>query len=417
MEALKDFSEKEQAAFSFILKNEQAVSKIVTDVEDIKLYLGYSCTSEFVLTLKNANGAPTDESNCYDFSKGYLTKQGDKYVLSGESVGCEDINNLFDLIKAAKADDIREPFSVTFTDAEFSYFLYKEPDVCYAQVPYVFNVYIESVAQAITEKANISESFLNDREKALLPLMRDFEKLWKLEFIADKYEPVEFPALRPLIREYGYTKLLRLLDKLSENIKAQTVENTIERLTLEINNKEYEPLIREILALIDDSQRDYPSKAESLCPAEKLDFMRNEIDTVMSSQGYIGTYPDYFKTGKLNGIHLVAFDGTSRILGFGKNVECHISSRFVYTIDGLAINFICGARFPKKDEPEGDVYSCMFNDDSTVMRSLKLDIHVEEELYELKESVVSAANAAVKAAELKRLTKYEKELVNEGFIF
>ena len=38
MEALKDFSEKEQAAFSFILKNEQAVSKIVTDVEDIKLY-------------------------------------------------------------------------------------------------------------------------------------------------------------------------------------------------------------------------------------------------------------------------------------------------------------------------------------------------------------------------------------------
>ncbi|MGN0115339.1 MAG: hypothetical protein ACI396_08425 [Acutalibacteraceae bacterium] len=88
MQVLKDFSEKEQAAFSMILMNGQAVSKIVTDVEDIKLYLGYSCTSEFVLTLKNASGAPTDESNCYDFSKGNLTKRGDKYILSGESVRC-----------------------------------------------------------------------------------------------------------------------------------------------------------------------------------------------------------------------------------------------------------------------------------------------------------------------------------------
>ncbi len=176
--------------------------------------------------------------------------------------------------------------------------------------------------------------------------------------------------------------------------------------------QKYEPLWRELYNLLVKTQKEYSSKA-SVAFSELLDETRNNIQKLLESHGYSGTYPDFVKSGAIRGIRLADSYGMSYFTGTEKNVVYHIHCTEECFNKHLMIEFICGTKLLRKNDTAGDAYSCLFNAKG---RSFFQTISYESDYInndgELEtNNLEQRVQIAVKKAELQKLTKEERKAI------
>ncbi|MEE1019090.1 MAG: DUF3878 family protein [Acutalibacteraceae bacterium] len=409
MEQPNCFPETVQKAFDFLL-NVGGISAfaITTDGDNTNISFSYSFGTNITLVLKNSSGAPIGEYDGYNFSPDSLEKHGDRFILSGETFTCD----------SDSSEESYEKFAITFTDARAEISLYNASERVFCKTPWD---YLQSVALAIGDRANFSESILNEKEKSLLPLINEINMLLPLLseknksyyiYPDDEIPSPDFSNLKSYAQKYDYSELVCLIEELENNYGGKKHDKFLKRLINALNLQKYEPLFREIYALIKDTQSDYPTEFADSCPPDMLNSIRNEIESKLHENGYNGTYPDFVKTGKLNGIHMVQSYDVDYIVGFEKNAAHHIHCNEQYSENDVNIKFLCGFERLRDNEPS-DVYSCMFNSKGKkFFQSFFVDIDMNSDAEEQRQTVDKFTKIAIKKAELKRLTKEERKAAN-----
>ena len=349
------------------------------------------------LTLKNVNNAPSDKED---------------YLCVNLSIGFKEAENRFCLLGELEhpIDDTAELFALSFESAEVDIDIY---NACNHQLfwdnPWT---HLKSICTSINIKSEIPHNYCNSKEKALLPIIREIDKLncW---FEVPEENPYSFSELKRLAIKYGYNKIEKMLSKL-ETLKPDDSKcfKLFNKLINTLCEQQYEPLWRDIYNRIADSQAEYPDEVESLCDKKLLANIRNDIQKLMESKGYIGEYPNFVKDAVLNGVHLVRSYDMAYWVGMGEKSQYHIHCFESLEENGyLTIQFLCGTALLKKDEIEQgtDIYGCLFNARgrrffSTVHHYIPMNDELDAQADDLEESIT----IAVKKTECIKLNKSER---------
>lgn len=396
----KEKEEKFEKDFAVLGATSKSALKHLLDCEfwpeikfvgkDITMIIDDTPSFRRTLTLKNADAVPQDKEGYYCQNLGLvLQKEQNRFCFYGE---LEDQN-----------------FALTFENAEAEIEVYNAcNNMAFWETPWDF---LRTISFAIGMKADLPGDYCNRKEKELLPLIREIVALEYWIWLPEQ-ELFSFCELKKLAHQYGYNKAEFLLSKL-ETIKPgdSSFYKTVKKLSAVLCEKQCEPLWREIYNKISESQVDYPNKVESLCDKELLANVRNDIQTLMESKGYIGTYPDFVKAGALRGIHLEHSYNMTYFVGMEKRAEYHIHCFESFEEnDHLIIQFLCGTALLKKDEEETDIYDCLFNAKGrrlfhTVHHYIPLQDEEDREADKLDTSVT----IAVKKAECMKLNPSERK--------
>lgn len=393
-----DFAVVDEAAKSALKKllELEFWPKIKIVGSDLKIITDDTPAFRRILTLKNVDAVPMGKEGYYCQNLGMvLKKEQNRFGFYGE---LED-----------PIEELAIPFALTFENAEAEVEIYNScNNMTFWENPWDF---LRTISFAIGMKEDLPGDYCNAKEKELLPLIKEIVALecW-MELPEQKL--LSFGELKKSAHKHGYNKVEITLGKL-ETIKPGDSEfyKTVKKLVASLCDKQCEPLWREIYNKIAESQAEYPNKVDSLCDKEFLMSVRNDIQTLMESKGYLGTYPDFVKNGVLNGIHLEHSYNMTYFVGMEKRAQYHIHCYESFEEnDYLTIQFLCGTAFLKKDEQETDIYDCLFNAKGrrlfhTVDHCIPLQTEEDTEADNLEISI----SIAVKKAECIKLNKAEQK--------
>ncbi len=346
---------------------------------DARISVEYGASYEWTLTLLNASGLPQTPYDCLSFENGSLIKEGEEYLLSGEA-------EYYD-------DDVTAAFTIRFTDACVNITLTRADEQQLAAAPWL---HLQTIAVDILNKYFLPHNCLNEQERTLLPLLSELGKLSYWARIPTEYQGANFPQLKAHIARYGFYDILPLVERLEKNYNdPKRKERLTDQLMTALNTDRYEPLWRELYSLLVASQDSYPSAESVYGSSEDLQNIRDRIQSLMLSHGYAGAYPNFTKTG--------------RFAGGKSHAAYHIHCTESRIADRLTITFACGTALPKDENSATDIYSCLFYVKGRQFFhtfSFEPDLSREEEL-------AQHVQIAVKKAEQQKLTKKEREAVND----
>lgn len=347
----------------------------------------YCESYDLTLVLTGAEGFP-DGYHCCGFDPDSFRRDGDTYSLCSEAANDED------------EDDTFVPFTLRFHGARAEISVYRADVQGFFSTPWK---HLCSIAGAILDKTALPGDHLNEKEKALLPLIAELSKLTYWTQIPEEYASCGLPLLKDRIRRHGFTELLPLVEKLEASLpNEKETRKRVMKLTARLDQTKYEPLWRELYGLLSDSQADYPAKADICVPGGVLTQTRQEIQRLMRAHGYSGTYPDFEKRGALRGIRLARSYAMDYFIAGEKNAVFRIHCTETCCDGALMIEFLCGTELLRKNEAPGDIFSCTFNAKG---RRLFQTVPYETAA---PETLAQRVEIAVKRAELQKLTKEER---------
>lgn len=246
-------------------------------------------------------------------------------------------------------------------------------------------------AHCIHEKIQLFHTALSEKENALEPLLKDFFEL-KFEILKAK-----FPDDK---------KLSKLIAKMSENNYTAYEIFGDNELNQYLSKPKFESLWREIFDLLVDSQNEYEDN-NALGDSADLNRFRSHIHSVMLENGYTGKYPNYKKTAKAKGVHLVSKNGKT-VLVRGKTITV-----FAEFNETEYMNFgtfkLCFYTTLQNPENITDKFSCLFSEKSFV-KTAYLNYEVDENGHvHFEHGYLNFPEILCKAAEFKHLTVSERK--------
>lgn len=170
--------------------------------------------------------------------------------------------------------------------------------------------------------------------------------------------------------------------------------------------KKFEPLWRDIFALICESQEGLPSYFEERVSKEAFEKHKQLITEQMNAWGYTGSYPDYYKNDSTIKPTLLRTYNLSHIIAFEKYTEHHIHCYSFGNSGIIHTAFFVGTVFNKNNTETSDIYSSMFDCNGRAVFSILSTLftgNMSEQTYE--EWTKNAVKAAVKKADLKKADK------------
>lgn len=372
--------------------------------DDAAFVIDYCDSFRRTIILKNAEGVP--DSDHYIDTAEYISEAYKHYI-------CGEI---------ADEENVKHPFTITFSDVIEKIDVYNAFE-CTAFFGDPWD-YICDIAYSVIKKAELDVSLCNSRERELLPILGEMSLLSNFTFFSRLHTLrktgdgtpaayLTFPYMHGLAVKYGCDKILNLLDRLeSISPDSSKYQREIGKLKSCLCEQKNEPLWRELFDKIRSSQEEYPNKIEIHFPADVLSGLRESVEGLFHERGYDGAYPDFVKKAPMRGIHLEESYGTDYLVGMEKRVFRRIHCIESLDPDGqLRVQFLTGTALLRRNEEEGDIYSCLFNAKGrriyhTVNYSLpdKWGDASPGTIADLEVSV----NIAAKKAELRRLDKAER---------
>lgn len=333
-EALADFPPNVRNAFTELLECHYDPTNFVWEGAELSFRFN-NWGLPRTLQLHDAEGSFGDwQLGDPPFWRAFLRRKDGRYCLYG------------------KWSETEAPFEVIFSDANLQTICidYTARQIPVFQAPWQL---LHSAAMALLQKAEATDVSLNQEEEALLPLATEIaELLWK--------EPYSCPLLRELAASYGLPRVEKLLAALEES-DCKHRQRKVHQLISLFCKQNCEPLWRDIYGRFRASQKDYPFWTDLECPPDVLSRMRDRIQTLMKARGYEGTYPDFFKIGKLTGFRIVRSPDGVRFIGRAKRtvfrVSCVESAQETGCVN---IQFVSGTAFLKEGETADDIYACLF---------------------------------------------------------
>lgn len=175
---------------------------------------------------------------------------------------------------------------------------------------------------------------------------------------------------------------------------------------LELCQKKFEPLWRDIFNLLVESQENLPSYFEETVDAEDVKKHKVLVTDHMNSLGYVGEYPDFYKKDRLIKPTLLRAYNLSYVVGFEKYAEHHIHCWSFKNNDVIHTVLFSGVIFNKTDDVKTDVYSTMFDCKGKATFAILSTLNagaMNSQTYE--EWTKKAIDAAVRKSELKKAEK------------
>lgn len=366
-------------------------SQTEQDGNNIRVPVDNCSSHEGVLVFKNCQ-LPQDPENCYfDFSGSTFTRNEDVFVIPALAENCET--------------DECTPVTFKFTDAVVETTVYDATEsTILITEPWSA---LSHWGTNIIEKNEVSSSLLNEKEKELLPILKEIDYIQSPGFYTENPGPLNFPKLKSLAQKYNAEKLITLLEKLEskkeKNKRALLLSDTV---SAEMNKKCYEPMWREIYNKFVDSQKEYPKKTNTGFPEKDLKEIRTKVQNLMHTNGYKGTYPDFYKTTDLKSLRSANSHGEIFTIFREKDVCLYIKCIEEIFCDGnILIQFLTGTALNKKDNDTVDVFSCLFNNRGKLFNNCVTWDNQDDDYKSIEKTVF----IALKKAELKKLTKEEQE--------
>ncbi len=394
-----DMPQDVREAFKYMIDNGVYCCDTRKEGDDILIDLENAKSYRRTLILKNASGVPSENFDTITFENTLpLSKTDDGYKLIG--------------VAESFLENMQFPFATYFNDAEVKITVLNAAAEEYWQSPWEE---LEAIASSIRLKHDLSPDLLCEKEKAILPLINELSMLSRYYYDINLIDSIYFESLRALAQKHGCTKVLNILDKLSQNPDDSKKRiNYILKLNTILNDKKYERMWREVRDLLADSQSDYPTETETFVDKDELLMTRKRIEELMAAHGYSGTYPDFVKRAPMKSLHLAESYDMQYFVGFEKNVEYFIHCVEACFNRHLEITLICGTALLKHGERPTDAHTCRFNSQGhTFAHTIRYESgYVGEDGKSESDDLELAVSAAVKKAELKRLTKNEKQRLN-----
>lgn len=261
----------------------------------------------------------------------------------------------------------------------------------------------------ILEKNDLGTEYFNQKERDLIPLLKELRALSVWAPLYDE-EIHNFKILKQYITKHNLLHLIPLVDKIAARNKNRPKSPLLLlRLTSKLNEAICESLWRELYELVVDTQEEYADIILSY-NQEELNKIRFQIEETFHSLGYEGKYPNFNKKGAIKGIRLEESYNQTYFVGAEKNVQHIVQCREFFNCDTLNVQFICGTALLKKCETIDDVYSCCFNKNGR--RLFKKFCWDTENTDNLNQFITIAS----KKAECTKLSKKEKELLGNGTV-
>lgn len=299
--------------------------------------------------------------------------------------------------------DRDEPVEILFDSAQVGAEVYSAVNSCFEQRP---PENIISISEEIYRKSLISNSLLNVREKEIFPLI-EFLTLFHNNYDVCINEDGR-KILCSLAQKQGRLKIKRIAERLSEKNR----ERYGAEFCIELCKPDNEPLWRDIFNMLQGSQKGYPIKTEKLCDREILEKTRISISEVMYKNGFTGEYPDFYKKSKTEKCRLLNSYYISYFTGRKKDIDCYVKCAEIYGAFDLTVEFLCGTAFSNNKNGSRtveDIYSCTFDaEGKRFFKTLTAFVPKNEEKLKEFPNIKSFAEAAAKSAELKKLSKEEK---------
>jgi len=300
------------------------------------------------------------------------------------------------------------PVNIFFKKAETKVEIFRADCRTFAGTPWDTLAF---TAIEILDKSYLGDEYLNQKEKDLVPLLKELRSLINGVPPCENQTQTEYIFLRRYFEDYGLNNVTALLDEIAENYMNPAKRGPlIICLNNRLNESKSEPLWRKLSMLLSDSQEGYAER-QAFGDEVMLKRIRTRIEKQLHSLGYEGEYPVFCKNGVMKGIRLEESYDFSYFLGAEKNVRYIIQCIEDSTFGRLQIQFLCGTALLKKDEEISDIYSCCFNAKG---RRLFKDVYYQSEESESLEQIVTIA---AKKAECVRLNKEEKQIFYGKSVF
>ncbi len=381
------------SAFLSLIDYSYIYSKLEQSDNNIKIPVDNCASYDRILTLIDCEPVNLGEYDCIDFSGSTFTKNGEHFVITAllENFDTETSLPVVFKFKNAKI----EVNSYNATEAATQFF----------GSPFTM---LSSIVSEIIEKSNISFETLNEKEKRILPLLKEFQDLDFIEPFSNEFKKKSFPLIKAEatnLAMFDFVELLESFEQITEkNKEYQKILNKIHR---ELQKSDYEPLWRNFFNLFVDSQKGYPKKADAVLSKEYVEGIRSEITSLMHQNGFTGNYPNFSKTADLKGVRTADCHGEPFTIFYEKNTRLYISCIEDVTVKGkIDIIFLTGTALNKKGIKTTDAFSCLFYKRGKIFNNSVTWDSSEETEKTLKQIV----NIAFKKAELKKLTKDERKL-------
>ncbi len=346
-----------------------------------------AASCRLTLVLENAENIPCEP---FDFFRPEtLTKDGDKFQLSG-TLYPEETNDTSNIIPC-RLQCTGFHVNVQHFSAMGGYGLWDTPWD-----------YLQETAKAICYRSAL---FVNDRERELLPLAEELSS-----FTCSS--ETKYPVLTELLQRHGCKKGVRLLSRMEKCQHGSKRLGGLTRKLLDtLNQVRYEPIFREIYGQLLESQAEYPTKAEALCPPELLQAVRSELWQRLEQYGYAGSYPTFRRKKFLPGIHLAESYGVCYWAGMKRNTRFYIHCEELLEGDQLRLRLISGTAMLRRGEKTKGIFSCLFNAKGrrffhSVDCTLPTDTQPPVNL-------AQSVKAAVKKAGLRPLSRKEKKEIGQ----
>lgn len=366
-------------------------SQTKQDGYDVRITIDNYLSYEIVLVFKNCQ-IPHGTENCYfDFSGSTFTKDNDTFIVPAFAENYET--------------DEAIPVVFRFSDISVETNVYNctQTTLLITEPWSIINL----SGMGITEKNETSPTLLNEKEKELLPILKEIHYIETPEVYVESSGHNNFPLLKNLANKYNASKLITLLENLEfKNAKGKRTLFLSNKISFEMNKSCYEPMWREIYNKLTDSQKEYPRKTETCFPKKDLKEIRTKIQNLMESNGYNGTYPDFYKSTDLTGLRLAVSHGVDYTVFQEKNSRLYIKCiEECSSDDNILIQFLTGTALNKKGNNTSDVFSCCFNNRGKLFSNHIIWDSNENDY----KSIEEITRIAFKKAELKRLSKVEQE--------
>ena len=353
------------------------------------------CSFRKTLILNKVQGLPRAKEGYY-FSHLQLRYQEDenRFYFSGEMEDWET--------------EEPQKFLVTFKDPTVELQVYNAwENAIVGETPWEL---LETVCDGICEKAEQSLELCNQKERELLPLLKEIKAMNGI-YWGDVTRPFTFPLLKQVTREFGIAKAEKLLCQMEGVLPfSKQFEGAQKQLVALFCQQKNQPFWRYLCEKIETSQAEYPIQVQRQFPEESLTALRAKVQTLMEEKGFEGTYPDFVKKGQIKGMRLAHSYDMSYFISGEKRVEFHVYCKETATAAGVYLEFLCGTACLKKNEPTADIYDCMFNAKGRrLFQTVSYTEPLTEEDRTERDDLETVVTIAAKKAQCQKLTKAERE--------
>lgn len=179
------------------------------------------------------------------------------------------------------------------------------------------------------------------------------------------------------------------------------------RLFRSLSKSKYEPMWREVYRIIAETQQGIPNLADIKYSEAEMKSHCDFITEELRRLGYEGEYPLFHKCSELRGLRIAAAYDSIYFVGHEKDARHYILCRQRPAGEHLGFDFLCGTVLCRDTSEKTDIFSCMFDREGKSFFSYISASIISEDDY--TEDYRTVIRAAAKSAELKRLTKEERQ--------